>query len=364
MISLLRDAPAAGRPPQIDWIGSVLSSLGLGLVVLGILQASTWGWVRPKNSPVEPFGFAVTPFVVALGGIALFLFVWWQRQREAHHKDPLVHLALLRIGALRSGLETFLSQNLILMGVFFAVPLYLQLVEGLDALETGIQMLPVSVAMFVTSLAGSALSGRFAPRRIVRTGLGVLLVAVVWLLTNIQPELDSVSFGMAMGLLGVGLGLMASQLGNVVQSSVEDTSRGEAGGLQYTSQQLGSAVGVALIGAVVLTGLTNNFVDNVNGDPRISAEVTEQVGVEVANGVSFVSSDDVRDAATAVGISPDETDAIVQSYQDAQLVALKAGLMITGFVVLGALALTGRLPSARPERREPQPESLDVRSAN
>jgi EmrB/QacA subfamily drug resistance transporter len=355
IIKLLRDAPRPGRPPQIDWVGSVLSSLGLGLIVLGILQASTWGWIEPKNSPWEPFGFSLTPFVVMAGAVVLWLFVRWQHHRESAGKDPLVHLALLRIDALRSGVETFLSQNLILMGVFFAVPLYLQLVQGLDALETGIQMLPVSITMFLTSMGGSALASRFAPRKIIRVGLAVLLVAIGTLLTNIQPDLDSGSFAVAMGLLGIGMGLIASQLGNVVQSSVGDSERGEAGGLQYTSQQLGSALGVALVGAVVLTGLTNNFVDRVVEDPRISDDVEQAVHVEVANGVSFVASSDVAEAATDAGLDEASTSALVEDYEDAQLSALKAGLLIAGFVVVAAFFFTVGLPSRKPSEDPAEP---------
>jgi len=363
LIGLLRDAPLPGPKPQIDWVGSVLSSLGLGLIVLGILQASTWGWVTAKNSPLEPFGFSLTPFVVAVGGLVLWLFVRWQHAREQQGRDPLVHLALLRIAALRSGVQTFLAQNLILMGIFFAVPLYLQLVQGLDALDTGIQMLPVSITMFVTSMAGSALAARFAPRGIIRFGLVVLLLAIAALLSNIQPDLDSVSFGIAMALVGVGIGLIASQLGNVVQSSVGDTERGEAGGLQYTSQQLGSAIGVALIGAVVLTGLTNNFVDRVQADDRISDEVEELVGVEAANGVSFVSSDDVRATAVDAGLEDAVSDALVEDYEDAQLAALKGGLLIAGAVVLAAFLFTTGLPRVTPGgRREGDPKPLTARN--
>ena len=355
IIRLLRDAPLPGRPPQIDWVGSVLSSLGLGLIVLGILQASTWGWIEPKNSPWEPFGFAITPFVVMAGAAVLWLFVRWQHRREDKGLDPLVHLALLRIASLRSGVETFLSQNLILMGVFFAVPLYLQLVQGLDAFETGIKMLPVSVTMFITSMAGSALAARFAPRKIIRLGLAILLLSIGLLLSNIQPDLDDVSFAIAMGLLGVGLGLIASQLGNVVQSSVDDTERGEAGGLQYTSQQLGSAIGVALIGAVVLTGLTTNFVERVVDDPRISDDVEQTVNVEVANGVSFVASTEVEDAATDAGLDEASTNALVEDYEDAQLAALKAGLLIAGFVVVAAFFFTVGLPSRKPTEDAVEP---------
>ena len=87
-----------------------------------------------------------------------------------------------------------------------------------------------------------------------------------------------------MALLGLGMGLIASQLGNVVQSSVDASGRSEAGGLQYTAQQLGSSLGVALIGAIVLSGLTSNFVDNIEADDRIAAEVTQQVSVAAGTG--------------------------------------------------------------------------------
>jgi EmrB/QacA subfamily drug resistance transporter len=349
LMGLLHDAPLPGRKPEIDWVGSVLSSLGLGLIVLGVLQSSTWGWIQPKNSPFTPFGFALTPFVVMAGALVLWAFVRWQHRRERFGRDPLVHLALLKVAALRSGLQTFLAQNLILMGVFFAIPLYLQLVQGLDALDTGIKMLPVSITMFITSMAGSALASRFAPRRIIRVGLVVLIVAVAGLLRNIQPSLSSTTFALAMGLLGVGMGLIASQLGNVVQSSVGDAERGEAGGLQYTSQQLGSALGVALVGAVVLTGLTSTFIQNITADPRISQEVQQAVHLEVANGASFVSSDAVRQGATDAGLDAATTDALVESYEAAQLKALKAGLLIAGFVAVGALVFTSGLPGRRPD---------------
>jgi EmrB/QacA subfamily drug resistance transporter len=348
LLGLLADAPRPGPAPHIDWVGSVLSSVGLGLMVLGVLQSSTWGWIEPKASPVEPFGFALTPFVVAAGAMVLWGFVGWQHRRVATGKDPLVQLDLLRIAPLRSGLQTFLSQNLILMGVFFAVPLYLQLVQGLDALETGIKMLPVSVAMFLTSAAGSALASRFAPRGIVRAGLGVLLLAVVVLLGTIDPELDESSFALAMGLLGVGMGLIVSQLGNVAQSSVGASQRGEAGGLQYTAQQLGSSLGVAFIGAIVLSSLTATLVDRIESDPRVSEEVGQQVTVEVADGVPFVSSEQVGTALADAGIPPEEADALLESYEASQLRALKAGLLVVAVIVLGSFVFTGGLPSQRP----------------
>ena len=171
MTRKVRDAPGPTPPPKLDVVGSVLSAAGLGLFVVGVLESSTWGWLKPKNSPITIFGFSLTVFVIGAGCVLLWGFVTWQRHREATNRDPLVHLSLARVPPVRSGLIGVFSQNLILMGVFFVIPLYLQLVLGLNALDTGIKMLPISITMFATSAIGSRLSNRFPVRTIVRSGL-------------------------------------------------------------------------------------------------------------------------------------------------------------------------------------------------
>ena len=215
-----------------------------------------------------------------------------------------MHLDLLKIPPLRAGLIGLFSQNLILMGVFFTIPLYLQLVLGLDALETGIKMLPV------VDRDVRRVRGRVAPvdpvlgavdhaggpgdhrRRGVRAARDHPARP-----RRISPSPSS------MGVLGVGMGLIASQLGHVVQSSVDASGRGEAGGLQYTGQQLGSSLGVALIGAIVLAGLT--------GDVRVEhpGRRAHQRGGRrpgrdgaVGSGIDFVASADVEAAAQTAGL--------------------------------------------------------------
>jgi EmrB/QacA subfamily drug resistance transporter len=358
MTRLIGDAPGGVRAPRLDVVGTLLSAGGLGAVVLGVLQSSTWGWVKPKDSPVEPFGLSLTIFVITLGGVLLWGFVKWQRHREKWGRDPLVHLDLMRVPPLRSGLVGLFAQNLILMGVFFIVPLYLQLVLGLDALDTGIKMLPVSITMFLASAAGSRLSSRFSVRSIVRAGLITTVVAVVALLATVQPELADVSFAASMALLGVGMGLMVSQLGNVVQSSVDASGRGEAGGLQYTGQQLGSSLGVAFIGAVVLAGLTGAFVSKIESDARISTEVSTQVSVAAGSGVDFVASDEIRAAAAQAGLDEATTNALVDDYEQAQLGSLKAGLLAAALLALISLAFTAELPHAPPAAKAKSPPGM------
>ncbi len=209
---------------------------------------------------------------------------------------------LLRIPQLRGGVAMLLAQNLILMGIFFTIPLFLQIVQGLDALETGVRMLPASAGLFFAAIAGSALAKRFAPRPLVRAGLAIVFVAILLLLATIEPELDNASFLIAMGVLGIGMGLIVSQLGNVVQSAVGDDDRSEAGGLQNTAQQLGSSLGTALLGAIVITGLIAAFTANVADDARISADVSKQLEVQLSAGGSFVAADEVRAGAEAAGL--------------------------------------------------------------
>jgi EmrB/QacA subfamily drug resistance transporter len=344
---MMAEPERAPGKPTLDWVGSVLSAAGLAVLVFGVLQASNWGWLAPRSSPVTPFGFSLTPFVIAAGGVLLAAFVSWERRREARGEEPLLRLDLLKISTLRGGVAMFLAQNLVLMGVFFTIPLFLQIVQGLDALETGIRMLPASVGLFVSAIVGSALASRFAPKPLVQAGLGLVFVSTLLLMGTIEPELDNASFLFAMGVLGVGMGLVVSQLGNVVQSAIGDEQRSEAGGLQNTAQQLGSSLGTALLGAIVITGLITAFTGNIADDPQVSSRVQQQVEIQLSAGGSFVPSDEVREAAEDERLSPRATDALVSHYEDAQLEALKLAFLVAALLVLGSLWSTRRLPGER-----------------
>lgn len=349
---VITEAPRTGPRPRLDVVGGVLSAAGLALCVLGVLQSSSWGWVQPRNAPFTVFGFAPTLFVIGAGTAVLALFVRWQHRREATGAEPLVHLRLLHKPALRSGLSALLSQNLILLGLFFAIPLYLQVVQGFDAFETGLRLLPVSVTMLVASLLGSRLGRTAGPRRVVRFALLTLLAAIVWLLATIDPVIDDAQFAGAMAVLGLGMGLLASQLGNVVQSSVGEEERSEVGGLQFTAQNLGSALGTALIGSLLIGALTHAFTTQVENNPALSQEARAQTGVALEAGISFVSTDQVRTAAEHAGLPPSDVAAVTDSYATAQLNGLKAAILATGGITLASFLVTPNLPTGRARQAE------------
>ncbi|MFI8962348.1 MFS transporter [Streptomyces sp. NPDC053493] len=352
----ITERPRTDRPPGLDTVGAVLSAAGLGVSVLGVLQSTTWGWVAPRDPPFTVFGFAPTLFVVAAGVALLCLFRIWQRRREERGEEPLVHLSLLHRPALRSGLTTLLSQNLILLGLFFAIPLYLQVVQGFDAFQTGLRLLPVSVTMLVASLGGARLGRRAGPRRVVRAGLVLLVAAIAWLLATIDPTIDDAQFFGAMALLGLGMGMLASQLGNVVQSSAGEQERSEVGGLQFTAQNLGSALGTALIGSILIGALAHAFTTQVEQDPRLSEQARQETSIALESGVSFVSTGQVRSAAERAGLPPAEVDAVTDSYASAQLAGLKAAVLATGGITLASFLVTRGLPATSPAAATGTPE--------
>jgi hypothetical protein len=138
-----------------------------------------------------------------------------------------------------------------------------------------------------------------------------------------------------------------SQLGNVVQSAVGDRDRSEAGGIQNTAQQLGSSLGTALLGAVVITTLIGSFNSSVLEDERVPQDVKDQVGVALSAGVSFVAADQVEATATDEGVESETVSVLVSSYEDSQIFALKIALLFAGLLVLGSFLFTRDLPTKR-----------------
>jgi EmrB/QacA subfamily drug resistance transporter len=365
VILLLRGRlPAGDRPerrPQLDGIGATLSALGLGLVVFAVLQSSTWGWIKPHNPPVvggrelKPLGLSVVPFLIAAGFGLLYAFGRWELQRERKGRDTLLDRSLLSIPTLRAGLDSLAMQQLVLMGTFFVLPVYLQIVLGLDAFETGKRLFPMSISMLVAALGGPKLAARFAPRRVAQLGFVAITVAAFLLTFAIDTHLVRWEFSLALTLFGIGAGLLISQLGNVIMSSVDPSHTNEAGGLQGTAQNLGASVGTALIGAIMLTFLTSAFVSNVENNPALPQRTqTSITQAATESGLDVVPIPEVQAAAEQAGLSRRAAEAVASDYGDALLRALKKSLGGVGVLALLGLLLTRGLP-ARSAVREPAP---------
>ena len=343
-------SPAVDNPPKLDLVGIAISSVGLALVVFGILKSSEWGLIEPKGAltiggeEITPFGFSVVPFLIVAGLGCLAGFAEWENRRERQGRDTLLDRSLLRIPQLRAGLTTLMMQQLILLGTFFVLPVYLQVVLGLDAFETGKRLFPMSVAMFLAAMAGPKLAAGFAPKRVAQAGLIALAAASVLLLGTIDVELDEAEFAIALALFGVGAGLLLSQLGNVIMSSVALAKTNEAGGLQGTAQNLGASLGTALIGAILIAALTNGLESRIEQNPAIPAPVREQVSALAEKGIPIIPVADVEKAAVEQGVSPETAAALADDYGDAQLFGLKRAIGAVALFALMGLWFTRKLP--------------------
>jgi len=367
---MIHDLPREGARPRLDLVGAALSAFGMILVVYGILQSGTWGWLRPRNPPtiggheITPLGFSPVPFVIAAGVLVLFAFGRWERRQLERGREPIVDPALLRIPRLRAGLSSIMVQQAFALGVLFVIPLYLQIVLGKSAFETGVELLPFTIVMLVTSFTGPKLAAVISPKRLIQAGMLAMGIGGLGLVATVSPTLDSTAFAAWLGVVGFGLGLLASQIGNVNMSSVDRSQSSEVGGLQGTAQNLGGSIGTALIGAILLGGLVGSFQQDIAENPALPVDVREGVAKATEEGIDFVPSAQVREDLSAAGLPGAEVDEIVDDYEVAQIRALKLALLAAAALSLIGLAFTRRLPTEllgrdvpadAPKRGPPEP---------
>jgi MFS family permease len=350
----IADAPVEERP-QLDVVGAVLSALGLGLLVFGVLRSGEWGWVQPKSGGPSWAGLSPTIWLVLGGLFVIWIFFRWQARRESHGQEPLVRTAMLRNRQLTGGLTMFFFQFLVQAGFFFVVPLFLSVALGLSAIETGVRLLPLSVTLLAAAIGIPKLFPDVSPRLVVRAGLLSLLAGTVVLLGALDADAGAEVVFVPMLLVGLGIGALASQLGAVTVSAVPDDQSPEVGGVQNTMTNLGASLGTALAGSLLIATLTSAFLTNVQQSQAIPASAKEQAQVELADGIPFISDADLEAALDEAGASSEATDAALDAYADARLAGLRSALAILAVITVLALFFAQLIPKRPPgsvERRE------------
>jgi MFS family permease len=224
-----------------DTRGAVLSALGLILVVTGILAADDNGWLMLG--------------LIAAGALVLLLFFVGVRAKERGGEEPLLSTALFRNRTSNLGLVTQNTQWLLLMGISFVVAAYLQVVRGYDAIETGVIFTAATVGLLVSSLAAGRLARRRSQRTLIVGGYLVTLAGVGALLGLAAGTPSVWAFMPGLLLIGLGLGLMLTPSVNVVQSSFGEDLQAEISGLSRSVSNLGSSLGTAIAGTVIVAGI-------------------------------------------------------------------------------------------------------------
>ncbi len=164
-VRVIHDA-APEKRVAFDGFGALLSVVGLSLTVYGVLRSGTWGWVRPKPNAPDIGGVSLVFWLVLAGLLTIGALVEWEVHRERSGREPLFKPSMLASRQLTGGLVLFSFQFFIQAGIFFTIPLFLSVVLGLDALQTGLRLLPLSLAL----LASAILIPKIAPQRLAAPG--------------------------------------------------------------------------------------------------------------------------------------------------------------------------------------------------
>ena len=236
--------PVPADPTQpFDTGGAILSAVGLVLIVMGILAADNNGWLMVA--------------LIVAGALVLAWFFRSVRAKERAGQEPLLPTALFRNYTSNLGLVTQNAQWLLLMGVSFVVSAYLQVVRGYDAIQTGVIFTAVTAGLLASSLAAERLAKRRAQRTLILAGFMITLVGIGALLAMVIGSPSVWAFAPGLLLIGLGLGLMLTPSVNVVQSSFGEELQGEISGLSRSVSNLGSCLGTAIAGTILVAGITS-----------------------------------------------------------------------------------------------------------
>src|SRR6266567_769553 len=343
----IADTPAE-EGARLDVVGTVLSALGLGLIVYGVLRSGTWGFVQPKAGAPAWLGLSPVIWLILSGGVVLRVFMWWENHRLARGDAALLDPAMLRNRTLRAGLTSFFFQYFLQAGLFFAVPLFLSVALGLSAIATGVRLLPLSVTLLLAAAGVPKVFPDASPRRVVRLGFLALFAGIVVLVAALDAGAGPEIVTWPMLLAGLGIGALASQLGSVTVSSVPDEQSGEVGGIQNTMTNLGASIGTALAGAVLISALTTSFLTGVQNNPDVPKDLASQAQVELAGGIPFISDKDLQAQLDKAGVPAKTADAIVAENADARIAGLRSALSLLAVIALIALFFSRRIPTKQP----------------
>lgn len=269
------DPGVQGARPRFDLLGAVLSAAGLFFVVLGILQSGSYGWFKAKKdfnvgglTVLHQGGLSPVWPLIAIGALILLWFLLHIRRRERAGKEPLVSIGLFRNRTSNLGLVTQNIQWLILQGAFFVISVFLQEVRKYSAVETGLILTPAIAGI----LLSSAVAGRMARRRsqttLIRGGFVITVAGMVLLLLLGGATTPIATFVPGLLLMGLGVGVMLTASVNVVQSAFPEAEQGEISGLSRSVSNLGSSLGTAIVGSVLVTSTASG------GGPFAAALVT------------------------------------------------------------------------------------------
>jgi EmrB/QacA subfamily drug resistance transporter len=319
-IGLVRDAPYTGSR-HVDVVGSVLSVIGMGGIVLGILV-----WQE---------GGEYVGALIAFGVAGLAALVYWLRRRKRAGKPTLLDPDLFKSKIFRFGVSGQLCQQIALGGTMIVLPIYLQMVLEYNALGAGLSLAPLSLTMFAVALIAGRRTGRRRPSILIRLGFAVLTGGLL-ILIPVVPRADSGrALAIPLVIVGAGLGLLVSQLNNYTLAPISEERISEAAGVNSAAGSFGLSFGLAFAGAIMLATLSVAFTHKANASTVLPPDDKEQVAQALDDDAQIMSTTHLEEV---LADEPPQVQAeIIRINTDTRPLALQVALLVP--ILAGLLGL-------------------------
>lgn len=336
--------------PTLDKVGVLWQAAAMIFLVLGVLLISDYGVFMAKQPliiagyEIAPFGLSIVPILWAVGSLCLMAFIRWENKLKAAGKDALVDLSLFSIKDFVAGLNVRFIQVALMAGTTFVVPLYLQVTYGISAFETGFILMGLTAGLLITAMRGTRVRLQILPKVKVQWGfLGA--IAGIFVMMGYMYVGDSPR-GMLPGLFvyGLGMGLVVSQIVNLVMTAITPKQTAEASGIASTAETLASAVGTAVIGSILVVALTGGVVRMVQSSTVFPAELKTEISNQMAASVEIMSTADLSALVQENGVYEAE---VVRIYDTSRDNAFMITLMAMTFFAFVAYLLAKRLPAVK-----------------
>ncbi len=338
---------SVGKPHVgIDVFGVVLSAVGIIFITFGFNNLRNWGVLLPR--PAAPFdlaGISPAPVLIVIGIAFVAAFLAWSQRQSSRGKTPLMALEVVD-----SPREWMTALALFLIvgvegAINFAVPLYIQIVQGRPAFQTSIAMMPFMLTVFFTAILIVRLYNRFTPRQIASAAFVLVAIGTAWLAYTVRNDWSVPPVVVGLVIVGLGQGALVTLLFNVLVTAAPKELAGDVGSLRGVTQNLAAAVGTALVGALLVGILSMSIVANATNNPVITAELKNEVDLTNLNFFSDVQLKD-RLGNTSATSSQMEEALIINA--EARIRALKIGFMCLSCLAVLALLPCRWLPAYRP----------------
>jgi EmrB/QacA subfamily drug resistance transporter len=357
-----------------DLPGFMLVTLGLGGVVFGLIEGRNYGWWTP-NQPFTVLGWtwpltsvSVIPFAIGLGFLCLVAFAVVETRRRRAGRFFLFDFSLWRYPGFRYGNLAGTIVSLGEFGLLFALPLFLQAVLGYSAFETGLVFLALAIGAFFAAPLAANFARRFGNRWVVTVGMSLEAIGIVITSILLSATVSGFQLAPPLFIYGLGVGFATAQLTSLVLSDVPPQRSGLASGANSTLRQVGSALGIAILGTVLFTTLVNgtssNLATAVPNVPPVCQDLVTQLVDESAGQILPALKDPTPGAADQSGFAASLTPEQQACFRDPAFLAAipemvapienafvdaakLTGYVATAFVLLGVV-FSRLLPAMRP----------------